>query len=210
MGESTILFSRADLSSVLYGHEQKMLKEIDAFDGRRMLDESVDSLCDHFEKEYRIEVPTIDEAGITFDQQETKVDVRRTPNRVLYDTRRTTHVPGTLFTFFVPYKGEQELFKCRPSAYNHNPPHARVKPGELELAYAVTEQNSASIRAQFDRDLAQIRQWLAWVANDVEQFNGTVRAKARARVEARKRRLENDRNTASGIGFPSRRGAGGR
>jgi hypothetical protein len=208
MRENTILFSQSDLSSVLYGHEQKMLKEIDAFDGGRMLDESVESLCDHFEKEFRIEVPNLDESGITFDQEETKVDVRRTSNRLLYDTRRTTHIPGALFTFFVPYKGEQELFKCRPSAYNHNPPHAKVKPGELELAYAVTEQDSASIRAQFDRDLAQIRQWLAWVANDVEQFNGTVRAKARARVEARKRRLENDRDTASGIGFPSRRSYG--
>jgi hypothetical protein len=210
MRESMILFSQADLSSVLYGHEQKMLKEIDAFDGGRMLEESVESLCDHFEKEYRIEIPNLDEAGITFDQEETKVDVRRTPNRVLYDTRRTTHIPGTLFTFFVPYKGDQELFKCRPSAYNHNPPHAKVKAGELELAYPVTDQDAASIRAQFDRDLAQIRQWLAWMANDVEQFNSTVRAKARAKLETRKRRLEKDRELALGIGFPSRRGSGGK
>lgn len=209
MRESTILFSQADLSSVLYGHEQKLLKDIDAFDSGRMLDESVESLSDHFEKEYKIEVPKLDEASITFDQEETKVDVRRTPTRVLYDTRRITHIPGTLFTFFVPYKGEQELFKCRPSAYSHNPPHAKVKPGELEFAYTVTEQNSASIRAQFDRDLAQIRQWLACVANDVEQFNSTVRAKARGRIEARKRKLEKDRELASGIGFPSRRGSGG-
>jgi hypothetical protein len=101
------------------------------------------------------------------------------------------------------------VFKCRPSSYNHNPPHAKVKPGELELAYTVTEQNSASIRAQFDRDLAQIRQWLAWVANDVEQFNGNVRTKARDRIEARKRRLEKDRELGSGIGFPLRRRSGG-
>lgn len=210
MGESTVLFSQFDLSNVLYGHEQKMLKEIDGFDGRRMLEESVESLCDHFEREYRIEVPVLDESGITFDQEETKVDVRRTGNRHLYDTRRTTHIPGTKFTFFVPYKGEKELFKCRPSAYNHNPPHARVKPGELELAYAVTDQDAASIRGQFDRDLAQIRQWLGWVTGDVEQFNNAVRAKARPKVEARKRRLENDRDTASGIGFPPKHGSGAR
>jgi hypothetical protein len=210
MGESTILFSQFDLSNVLYGHEQKMLKEIDGFDARRMIEESVEGLCDHFEREYRIEVPVLDESGITFDQEETKVDVRRTASRHLYDTRRTTHIPGTMFTFFVPYKGEKELFKCRPSSYNLNPPHARVKVGELELAYAVTGQDAASIRGQFDRDLAQIRQWLGWVAGDVEQFNNAVRSKARARVEARKRRLENDRDTASGIGFPSRRGTGAR
>jgi hypothetical protein len=210
MGESTILFSQFDLSDVLYGHEQKMLKEIDGFDARRMLEESVESLCDHFEREYRIEVPALDESGITFDQEEAKVDVRRTASRHLYDTRRTTHIPGAMFTFFVPYKGEKELFKCRPSSYNLNPPHARVKAGELELAYAVTGQDAASIRGQFDRDLAQIRQWLGWVAGDVEQFNNGVRPKARARVEARKRRLENDRDTASGIGFPSRRGTGSR
>lgn len=206
MGESTILFSQFDLSNVLYGHEQKMLKEIDGFDGRRMAEESVEKLCGHFEREYRIEVPVLEESGITFDQKETKVDVRRTASRHLYDTRRTTHIPGTRFTFFVPYKGENELFKCHPSAYNNNPPHALVKPGELELAYDVTDQDAAAIRAQFDRDLGQIRQWLAWVANDVEQFNKAVRAKARPRIEARKTRLEKSRDTASGIGFPSRRG----
>jgi hypothetical protein len=206
MGESTILFSQFDLSNVLYGHEQKMLKEIDGFDGRRILEESVESLCDHFEREYRIGVPVLDESGITFDQEETKVDVRRTASRHLYDTRRTTHIPGTRFTFFVPYKGEKELFKCHPSAYNNNPPHARVKPGELDLAYAVTDQDATAIRAQFDRDLGQIRQWLAWVANDVEQFNNAIRAKACPRIEARKARLEKNRDTASGIGFPSRRG----
>jgi hypothetical protein len=206
MAESTILFSQADLTNVLYGHEQKMLKELDDFDSRRMLEESIDSLCDYFEKEYTIKVPTLEETGITFDQKETQVDVRRTPNRFLYDTRRTTHIQGTLFTFFVPYTGEKELFKCRPSAYNLNPPHAKVKPGELEFTYTVTDQGAASIRSQFDRDLAQIRQWLLWVANDVEQFNAAVRQKARSRVEARKKRLERDRELASGIGFPSRCG----
>lgn len=201
---STILFSSVDFSDALYGHEQKMLKEIDAFQAARIVEEDVESLSDHFEKEYWIQVPKIDEAGISVDQEEAKVDVRRTPNRYLYDTRRTTHIQGTKLTFFAPFQGDKELFKCRPSAFNFNPPHAKVNSDQLELSYSVTDQNSAAVRTQFDRDLAQIKQWLSWIEADVQPFNSKVRAKARERVEMRKRKLLKDRELASGLGFPTR------
>lgn len=205
MGERTILFSNVDLSNVLYGHEQKMLKEIDNFPPHRIRDEDLDNLCDYFEREYKIEVPVLDQNGITVDHEDAKIDVRRTPNRFFYNGGGSGFVPGTRFKFFVPYSGEKELFKCRPSSFNFNPPHAQVNPNELVLNYEATgQQDATAIRGQFDRVIGQIKQWLACVGNDVEPFNATIRSKARARIELRKKKLAHDSDMASGLGFPTR------
>jgi len=204
MEERTILFSHVDLSSVLYGHEQKMFKEIDDTRSDRIRDEDLETLCDYFEREYKLDVPVLDENGITVDHEDAKIDVRRTPNRFFYDGG-SGFVSGTRFKFFVPYSGEKELFKCRPSSFNFNPPHAQVNPKELLLIYTATgQQDATAIRGQFDRDLGQIKQWLTYVAGDVESFNSAVRSKARTRIEIRRKKLLDDRNMASGLGFPTR------
>jgi len=205
MGERTILFSNVDLSNVLYGHEQKMLKQIDNTPSDRMRDEDLETLCDYFEKEYKIEVPVLDENRITVDHEDAKIDVRRTANRFLYNGRGSGFISGTRFKFFVPYSGDKELFKCRPSSFNFNPPHAQVNPSELVLTYTTTgQQDATAIRGQFDRDLGQIKQWLANVGSDVESFNTAVRGKARTRIEMRKKKLVSDRNMASDLGFRTR------
>lgn len=204
MGERTILFSNVDLSSVLYGHEQKMFKEIDNFLPNRIRDEDLETLCDYFEGEYKIDVPALDEKSITVDHEDAKIDVRRRPSRFFYDGGSGL-VSGTRFKFFVPYSGEKELFKCRPSSFNFNPPHAQVNPNELVLVYTATgQQESTAIRGQFDRELGQIKQWLTCVGSDVEMFNNSVRSKARTRIEIRKKKLENDQDLASNLGFPAR------
>lgn len=202
--ERTILFSNVDLSSVLCGHEQKMFKEIDSFPPNRIRDEDLETLCDYFEREYKIAVPALDEKSITVDHEDAKIDVRRTPNRFFYDGG-AGHVSGTRYKFFVSYSGEKELFKCRPSSFNFNPPHAQVNPNELVLIYTATGQQVATaIRSQFDRELGQIKEWLSCVGSDVEMFNGGVRSKARTRIEMRKKKLEKDRDLASNLGFPAR------
>jgi len=204
MTERTILFSNVDLSNVLYGHEQKMLKEIDDTPSTRMRDEDLETLCEYFEREYKIKVPVLDEHSITVDHEDAKIDVTQTPNRFFYGGS-TRFVSGTLFKFFVPYSGEKELFKCRPSSFNFNPPHAQVNPNELVLTYTTTGQQDASaIRSQFDRDLGQIKQWLNWIGNDVESFNAAVRGKACTRIDLRKKKLLTDSDMASGLGFPRR------
>ena len=161
MGERTILFSNVDLSNVLYGHEQKMFKEIDNTPSDRMRDEDLETLCDYFEREYKIDVPVLDENGITVDHEDAKIDVRRTPNRFFYDGGGSGFISGTRFKFFVPYSGDKELFKCRPSSFNFNPPHAQVNPNELVLIYTATgQQDATAIRGQFDRDLGRKRRRL--------------------------------------------------
>ena len=204
MRQSELLFSKCDLRVALDGHERKMYDEIDKLDRRRALETSVEELCDYFEKEYSVKVPQLDEARIEVNQKDAQVDVRHDPRRAVFDRSRPVYVAGTQISFLVPFAGDKELFKCRPSSFNFNPPHAIVNETELVLAYTVIDQNPEALRAGFDRDLAQIRQWLSCVENDASQFNNPLRGKVRERLERRRNKLARDQELAAGLGFPVR------
>jgi hypothetical protein len=199
---SEVLFSDYDLRATLEAHEQKVNAEIDGLDRRRALETSLDELCDHFEKEYRIEVPRLDDTQIKVSQKDAQVDVSHDPMRAIFDRSQPSYVSGTQISFLVPFSGDKGLFKCRPSSFNFNPPRAVVGENQLSLVYTVIEPNPEAVRAGFDRDIAQIRQWLTWVENDAAQFNASLRTKARQRLERRREKLGRDQNLVAGLGFP--------
>ncbi len=199
---SEVLFSDYDLRATLEAHEQKMNAEIDGLDRRRALETGLDELCDHFEKEYRIEVPRLDETKIKVSQKDAQVDVSHDPMRAIFDRSQPFYVSGTQISFLVPFSRDKGLFKCRPSSFNFNPPRAGVAENHLSLVYTVIEPTPEAVRTNFDRDIAQIRQWLAWVENDAVQFNASLQTKVRQRLERRREKLARDRNLAAGLGFP--------
>ena|SRR2546423_10724989 len=204
---SEALFSDYDLRATLEAHETKMNSEIDNLDRRRALEANLDELCDLLEKEYRIEVPRLDETRIEVSQKDAQVDVSHDPFRAIFDRSQPFYVSGTQISFLVPFSGDKGLFKCRPSSFNFNPPRAVVGENQISLVYTVIEQNPEAVRASFDRDIAQIRQWLTWVDNDAAQFNASLRAKVRQRLERRREKLARDQSLAAGLGFPVRKDA---
>jgi hypothetical protein len=199
---SEVLFSDYDLRATLEAHEQKMNAEIDGLDRGRALETGLDALCDQFEKEYRVEVPRLDETRIKVTQEDAQVDVSHDPMRAIFDRSQPFYVSGTQISFLVPFSGDKGLFKCRPSSFNFNPPRAVVGENQLSLVYTVIEPNPEALRGGFDRDIAQIRQWLTSLDNDAAQFNASLRTKARQRLERRREKLTRDQNLVAGLGFP--------
>ena len=181
------LFSKYDLSDVLRATEKKIFEEIDAIEGNRLLNTSVDDLCDYFEKKYKGEVPQLKENEITVDQQEVK---------------RPPYAAGTAVTFFVPFDGDAELFRCRPSTFTVSFPRAIIGQIEIVLTYPCTTHDAAAVKSEFDKDLSEIRQFLEWITHDVSSFNASLRDKARIRIEARRQKLLKDKNLVASLGFP--------
>ena len=200
-----LLFSQYDLRETMRNHEQKMFGEIDGIDGNRLLNTSVDDLCDYFEQEYKIEVPRLDETNIQVDQNEAKVDVSRDRDRLILDRSRPFYITGTSVTFYIQYKGDANLFKCRPSTFTFNPPRATVSESEIRLSYTLKNHDAAKVKSSFEHDLSEIRKWLDWIEKDVSPFNLSVRGKARQRIEARREKLLKDQGLAASLGFPLRR-----
>ena len=59
MRDPEYLLSKIDWSSVDRHQRQRLLEEINALDGNRVLNSSIDDLCDYFEKKYRVDVPVL-------------------------------------------------------------------------------------------------------------------------------------------------------
>ena len=182
-----------------------MLNEIDGMDGDRLLNTSVDNLCRHFEVEYKVAVPQLTQDKIAVDQSEAKVDVSQDQLRAIFDRSKPFYIAGTSVTFFVPFEGDAELFKCRPSVFTLSYPHGHIVDGEIVLSYTRTDHDANAVKAKFDLDLAQIRQTLERIQNDVTPFNASIGDKAKAQIDSRRQKLLKDRGLSAALGFPLRK-----
>ena len=203
-----LLFCDADLRSVLDAQGQKLAQEIGSLSEDRVLNTSPEALSDYFVQKYTVEPIVIDESGIEVDYGDAQIDVSQRFGYVVFDRSRPTYVTGTRITFFLPFSGDPELFKCRPSTFNLNPPRGAVRDNELMLAYEQTAEGVSTIENEFEREKQEIKKYLGWVADEVEQFNSTVRQKVSQDIGIRREKLLRDRGVVESLGFPLKRRSG--
>src|SRR5207249_1079763 len=135
---------------------------------------------------HRIDVPVLNESGITVDQREAPVAV----NTFMYDV---PEVPGTWFDYYVPFEGEAVAFECRASRFTRSAPRGQVIGNELRLSYGIPHDQRADVGPQFANELARIRQHLDWLREDAEQHNSGLLGAAQAAIERRREKLLADR-----------------
>ena len=205
---TNFLFRGADLRDLLAGQEQAISKEIGSSSEDRVLNTSAEELCNYFVGKYRIDPLEIDEAGIEVDYGDAQIDVSQRVEYAVFDRGRPTHVTGTRVTFLVPFSGDPELFKCRPSTFSLNPPRGVVRGNELVFVYDRTTQDVSNIGNEFDRERQSVQQHFSRIADQVEQFNSTLRTKVSQQIGARREKLLQDRGIIEGLGFPLKRRSG--
>ena len=199
------LFRNAYLSDVLAGQEQKVADEIGSLSEERVLNMSLEKLCDYFVEKYRVEPLVMDESGIQVDYGDTQIDVSRRVEYAGFGRSGPIHVTGTRITFFVPFSGDPDLFKCRPSTFSLISLRGIVRANELVFVYDRTTQEAPNIKGEFDRELQSVQQQLSRIADQAEQFNSTVRHKVSQQIGARREKLLQDRGIIEGLGFPLKR-----
>ena len=182
-----------------------MSNEIGSLSEDRVLNTSLEQLCDYFVEKYSVAPVVIDESGIQVDYGDAQVDVSHRFEYAVFDRSSPTYVTGTRITFFVPFSGDAELFKCRPSTFSLNPRRGVVRSNELVFVYEQTLHDVPNIRSEFDRELQSVQQNLSRISDQVEQFNSTVRTKVSQQVGARREKLLQDRGIIEGLGFPLKR-----
>lgn len=202
------LFAKNDLRGVLEAHDRKMLNEIEGIEANRILNTSADDLCDYFETQYKVDVPRVKQDQISLEQGEAKVDVSQDPFRVIFDRSQPFYLTGTQVKFFIPFEGDEQLFKCQPSVFGLSYPFGSIVGNEIVLTYTRTDHDATAVKNGFDRDLGQIQQTLERIQNDVLPFNNLLRSKAKTHIEARRSKLLKDQGLAAALGFPLRKRGG--
>lgn len=197
-----VLFLEYELRTVMDSQEQQMVEAIDSMDTATLLNTSVDSLCDYYESEYKVEIPELQLDDITVEQAETRVDISQDKMRNVSDRSRPAYVPGVRITFSVPFDGDTKVFNYRPSTFSSVLPRANVRTKEIDFPYDLLTYDATAVRSGFDRDLMELQKWLGWITKDATPFNASLRDKAKRRIEHRRERLLNSQGLVASLGFP--------
>ena len=195
------LFGHTDWFSIRDRYKQAMLKEIDAVEGNRLLNTSVDDLCRYIEKKYTINVPSLNRDGIVVDQHEAKIDVSHDPRRFILDRRRPIYVDGTAIEVVVPFTGDAEMFSVQPSRFTSNPPRAQILNNNLKILIQGTDLTSDRVTSIISNTLSSIESYLDWQRNDVRSFNDQIFEMAKEKITRRRKKLLRDQDLVSSLGF---------
>lgn len=200
------LFSDHNLHDVLENQREHMVQSINGADASIVNRRPAEEVADEFVRQFQLNPPELTEGAISVDVQEAQVDVSGDLNRLFFDHEGPFRVPGIRATYYVPFSGDPDLLKCRPSTFSTVLTAVDSICGhELSLSYDRGDTNVAATKEQFERDLSTLRQYVEWVRHDTRNFNERLPPIALLRVAARQTRLREMQQGAESLGVPIRR-----
>jgi hypothetical protein len=153
-----------------------------------------------------LNVPAIKEDEIhVADSGEVSVDVSGDPMRMFYDRSGPFYVPGNKTVIAVPFEGQEEFFRVRPSSFSLSPPRAEVGKGELLLTYVRTNPNAEEIKRSYQGTINSIKGYLRSLSESAAQFNGQLQSLVTSQLKARKERLLADAGMTAALGLPMKK-----
>jgi len=198
------LFSDYDLRGTLENQNKAIQSEVDSFGDDRLLNTGILDMVEYLYEKHIVTPIQLDENAISVDQAEAQINVSGDRNRYIRDRSGPFYIKGTSNKFFIPFSGDEKLFKCQPSTFTYSPPAATIAGNELILTYQTTEQNAEEIRSSFDRDLNEIKKYISWIERDVTSHNSTLKGRIEKIVSNRRDKILANRGLASSLGFPMR------
>jgi len=202
MREPNYLFSKYDWFALQEHQKKQLTAEISQMDGNRLLNTSLDDLCDYFEEKYRVNVPLLKEAETIADQKETQIDVSGDSLRAIRDRSRPFYIPGTEIQITVPFEGDAEAFNIQPASFTLNPPIADVHRNRLTISVQGTDLKADKVRSEIDKTLLKINKYLNTLRDNAKGLNDHLRNIANGAIQRRREKLLSDQNLVASLGFP--------
>lgn len=202
MNRTDYLFSTTDLNRGLEATANEARTSVDAVPAERFLNTAHEDLVSHFVQKHSVEAVKLLKDQMHAQDAEAQIDVSRDTNRYFSEPGRSYFRPGHRITVFVPFSGEAQLLRARPSTYNTNPPRAAIAGNEIVLVYEMADDASRDIKPELDRTLASIQQHLDWQAAQISVHNNALPAIVEAAVIDRRRRLLANSQRLASLGIP--------
>jgi hypothetical protein len=199
------LFSKREIRTYLDIAHRGLVTEIQSLPAALFTENNADELAQQLVAKYSVTTPTLDEAGIWVDEEDTRIDVSKDPNRLLLDHSRPFYVQGTIYSHHVPFSGNADVFDLRPSYYSSVFPAANVNNEELVFAHEDTRHDATAVKGTFAQELAETKKLLGWADNDIRQHNDKIVATATTLLQERRDKRARDRAVVEQLGYPLRR-----
>jgi hypothetical protein len=114
-----LLFNEYEIFGVLQNQPAAVKKRIQAILAATLLNASEHNLLQALIDEFRLNVPAIDDDRIYIAESgEAQIDVSGDPMRMIYDRTQAFYIPGNKTVIAVPFEGDVEFFRVRPSSFS--------------------------------------------------------------------------------------------
>jgi hypothetical protein len=202
-----LLFYRVSIFDVLQQQENKLKKEIAGLSSEHIESLPEAELVRDLAAKYKLELPVLEDEKAHISHREVNVDVSRDPMRMIWDRDRPFNIKGTEMTFAVPFKGDPGLFQVRPSTFDTNPPRGEIHGREIHLVQTRTDDNAAAAKAEYERSLKSIKQYLSWLGTSISGFNEKIGNQVQGLINQRRQQLASSAGMVAAIGLPVKNNA---
>jgi len=148
------LFHEYDFHAVQEHQRQRMIDAIQQAPAERLRSDDAPALVDEFVADFQVDVPELTEGAVSITVDEAQVDATGDFNRAFLGPG-PHFVPGIRATYYVPYRGERDLFKCKPSTWTTVIPAAKLGNHELKFTFERADENVGATKLAFEHELGK-------------------------------------------------------
>ena len=193
-----IPFRDLDLRQVIENQWNTVNKKIDSLSNEEIMANDLDILAENIYQEFYI--PPVVVYDEDFSKREIKQGkIRRAVDPFFreYHSRDYVEVDGIIATFYYPYSGEKDLFKCRASTFSLGGyPEITLERDSFSfrIEKTLTEMNQANAKDDLlkglEHCLTEIKSGLSYANGDVSGFNSSLKGQALKKLAEKKKKVE--------------------
>lgn len=175
-------FRDIDLGAALSSKKKELEAKIDSFSNEEILANSLELLASNLYEEFYIEPVSIhEEEFLKRTIKQGKVQRLADPFfRYTYE-KEYVEVDGVIMTFYFPFTGDANLFKCRASTFSLSPyPEISISGNYLSLRYEYilsdlqNESAKENVARRIERDIKEIKDGISYANDEVKNYNATL------------------------------------
>lgn len=208
-------FRDIDLGMMLNSNRQKMAAKVDSFTNEEIMANDLEILASNLYEEFRIEpVEIMDEEFSKRHIEQAKMKKRIDPFLQDYYEKEYVEVDGVIMTFYFPFIGWGELFKCFASVFACGG-YPDITVGMMYISfvyeYSLEEVQGENARdkalKKLEHDIKNIRDGISYANKDVESYNMSLKKQALHLLEEKKRKVESFFSVANMFEVPVKKSA---
>ena len=200
------LFRHGQLSGIFPNQLAGLAKEVKGFERDYLLNANEADVITFLVGKFQIDPIILHEDRVEATDHEDMIPAEHFPP--MFYVIPGKKYPKQVFSYHLPFDGEEVLFKYQPSGCGAILPAAiRVLQGEIVYPIVAWNDNSdgTEVKKEWDDTLQKLRELVAASKSEVERFNEQLEKNATAAVQSRKAELLKQSNRLASLGVPLRK-----
>lgn len=187
------MFNEGELRLALEAQTRKMIEAVEAEPEESLMQAAADAWAAALAHHFAVACPELRTEDVWRENvKDVKVDVSRDQMRAIIDpySDLARNFPGYRVVIHVPFEGEADVFRLRPSQFTYSPPYGRVQSDDLVLTIDYPHDTQPDIDGQVQEFIGTVSRWLGFARADIDSFNKSLEQQAGQAIAGRRQRIE--------------------